>query len=334
VLALLVLALPWGAKMASVESTLLNMGLISSLLIVLCFSFRHRPIRFGLGIGAVLLATGFHPGDTGRVLHTQRSFFGVHRVMVDAKQKYVLLIHGRTSHGQQSLDPSRRNEPLSYYYPTGPMGQVFKVSSGLHPNGAVAIIGLGTGSMACYGQAGQPFTFYEIDPVVEEIARKPEYFTFLRDCPPKIHVVLGDARLSLKEAPDRYYGLIVIDAFSSDAIPAHLATREAARLYLTKLSAGGILAFHISNRTLNLRPVFENVAWDLGLVCIARDDLEISETEQKNGKAPSQWVVMARNRNDLAELHDDPQWRLLPGRPGQPVWTDDFSNILSIIRWN
>jgi hypothetical protein len=311
----------------------LRVGLTLGLSVLLCFSFRNRPVRFGLGVGAMILASAVSSGENARVLERARSFFGVYRVVVDTEQKYHLLIHGRTSHGQQSLDPSRRNEPLSYYYRTGPMGQVFKVSWGLHPNRPVAIIGLGTGSMACYGQAGQPFTFYEIDPLVEQIARNPEYFTFLRDCPPKIDVVLGDARLSLTKVPDRYYGLIVVDAFSSDAIPAHLATREAVRLYLTKLRNDGILAFHISNRTLNLRPVFENLARDLDLVSIAQDDLQITETEQNNGKSPSQWVVMARNRNDLAELPDDPRWRLLPGQPGEPVWTDDFSNILSIIRW-
>lgn len=208
----------------------------------------------------------------------------------------------------------------------------FIASSRLHPNRPVAIIGLGTGSIACYGQADQPFTFYEIGPIVEEIACSLEYFTFLRDCPPKIDVVLGDARLSLTKVPDRYYGSIIVDAFSSDAIPAHLATREAVGLYLIKLTNGGILAFHTSNRALNLRPVFENLARDLGLVGIAQDDLQITEAEQKNGESPSQWVVMARNADDLAVLSEDPRWMLLPNSPGT-VWTNDFSNILSIIRW-
>jgi spermidine synthase len=170
---------------------------------------------------------------------------------------------------------------------------------------------------------------------VERIARNPRYFTYLRDCPPKINVILGDARLAIREASDRYYSLIVLDAFSSDAIPIHLLTREAIKLYLSKLADGGILAFHISNLYLDLRPPLGGLARDLDLVTIAQDDLQITQAEQRNGKSPSQWVVMARNADDLAMLSEDPRWKLLPSSlPDGAVWTDDFSNILSIIRWN
>jgi hypothetical protein len=262
----------------------LRVGLPLGLSVLLCFSFRSRPVRFGLGVGAMILANVVSSGENARVLERARSFFGLYRVAVDSEQKYHLLVHGNTSHGQQSLDPSRSKEPLSYFYRTGPIGQVFQALSRADSKGPVAIIGLGAGSMSCYGEPGQQFTFYEIDPVVERIARDPRYFTYLRDCPPKINVILGDARLAIREASDRYYSLIVLDAFSSDAIPIHLLTREAIKLYLSKLADGGILAFHISNLYLDLRPPLGGLARDLDLVSIAQDDLQITQAGNNGQK--------------------------------------------------
>ncbi len=300
---------------------------------MLCLSFGRRPIRFGLGLGALLFASTLYVGPYGRALHTERSFFGVHRVTQDAGGKYRMLVHGSTIHGVQSLDPSRRREPLSYFSRAGPIGQVFAAFSGPEIHRRVAVVGLGTGSLACYGEPGQQFAFYEIDPIVERIARDPRYFTFLRDCLPKIDVVLGDARLSLVKAPNRRYDMIILDAFSSDAIPMHLVTREALKLYLTKLSDDGILAFHISSRYLNLQPILGDLARDAGLLCLGQDDTNVSPAEIENGKFPSQWVVMARKRDDLGNLAQDERWQALPGRSEKRVWTDDFSNLLGIIRW-
>ncbi len=274
-----------------------------------------------------------YPGANGRPLHTERSFFGVYRVTFDLEGNHRLLIHGSTIQGVQSLDPARQREPLSYYSRNGPIGQVFAAFSGTEIRRHVAVVGLGAGSLACYGEPVEQFTFYEIDPVVERIARDPHYFTFLRDCPPKIDVVLGDGRLSLRKAPDRHYGMIVLDAFSSDAIPMHLVTREAMELYLSKLAERGLLAFNVSNRYLDLRPVLGDLARDAGLVCLSQDDTSVSEAEIENGRFPSQWVVMARREGDLGKLVQDPRWMALPGRSGRQAWTDDFSNVLSIVRW-
>lgn len=301
---------------------------------LLCLSFARRPIRFGLGLAAVILASTTHTGPYGRVLHIARSFFGVHQVSIDREGKFRRLIHGSTIHGMQSLDPARNRVPLVYYFPTGPIGQVFAALSGTDSVHKVAMVGLGTGSLACYGEPGQEFTFFEIDPVVERIARDPPYFTFLRDCPPKVNVILGDARLSLKNAPDQQFDLIVLDAFSSDAIPMHLLTREAMQLYLGKLTDAGILAFNISNRFLDLHLVVANLARDAGLVCYCEDDLQLSEAEEKQGKFASSWVVMARRPEDLGKLLQDTRWAALPGERRARIWTDDFSNILSLIRWN
>jgi spermidine synthase len=187
--------------------------------------------------------------------------------------------------------------------------------------------------MASYAEPGQHWTFYEIDPAVERIARDPRYFTFLQDCPAEVEVILGDARLSMANASNHRYDLIVLDAFSSDAIPVHLITREAINLYLTKLAGSGILAFHISNKFLNLKPVLGNLAKDLGLVALVRD-MQASETETKAQKHRSIWVVMGRRPVDLGRLAEDDQWKPLTTRPGARIWADDFSDILGVVEWN
>jgi hypothetical protein len=156
----------------------------------------------------------------------------------------------------------------------------------------------------------------------------------LKDCPAEISVVLGDARLSLANATDHLYDLIILDAFSSDAIPIHLLTREALKLYLSKLSEGGVMVFHISNRYLDLKPVLGHFAHDLHLVGLVQDDMDLSEDEKKAKKAPSTWAVMARQPFDLSQLAADHRWKPLPSMPKSRLWTDDFSNILSVFKWS
>jgi hypothetical protein len=301
---------------------------------LLCLSFAKRPVRFAVGVAVLLAASLLYTGPYGHVLETKRSFFGVYRVTVDREKKFRVFFHGSTIHGLQHLDPSQRLEPLSYFTRIGPVGQLFTAFSGSGLLQRVAVVGLGAGSMACYGQPGQQFTYYEIDSAVERIARDPRYFTFLRDCSPKIDVILGDARLSLQNATDHQYGLLVLDAFSGDALPVHLVTREAMLLYLSKLSPNGVLVFNITNRFLNLGPVLGNLARDAGLVGLVQDDSNVSEAEQAGGRYPSRWVVMARTESDLGSLAHDSRWTVLPDRPDMPVWTDDFSNILSVITWD
>lgn len=301
---------------------------------VLCLSFAYRPLRFGLGMVALFLVSSIYVGPYGDLLYANRSFFGVYRAMVDKEEKFRLLLQGTTIHGTQRLDPKRRLEPASYYYPTGPVGQVFSVFSKAHQSGNVAIVGLGTGALACKGTAGQKFTFYEIDPLVERIARDANLFTYLRDCPPQIKVVLGDARISLAQAPDRHYQLFVLDAFSSDVIPVHLLTREALQLYVSKLDESGLLFFHISNRYMNLVPVLDRLASSLDLLALVRHDGQATRAEREDGKFPSRWVVMARRKAILAEFLSDPRWKPLTGRStAGDLWTDDYSNILRVIHW-
>ncbi len=243
-----------------------------------------------------------------------------------------MLWSGTTAHGFQSVDPAMEREPLGYYHRSGPLGQVFGVLARAGGRPPVAIVGLGTGSIACYADAGQDFTFFEIDPVVERIARDPRYFTFLRACSGRVRIVLGDARSSLERAPNGHYGLLILDAFSSDAIPTHLLTREAIRLYLQKVADGGLLAFHISNRYLDLAPVLAGVMHDAGLVGLYRHDHDIPEADRKRGRTESDWIVLARRAEDMEALPRTPGWTPLRRRQGA-VWSDDFSSVLRVIRW-
>ncbi len=315
-------------------SNLLTFGLPA----ILCYSFAKRPIRFGIGVGIVILITTLCINAKANVLYTARSFFGIHRVVLDSEGKYSqekchYLIHGRILHGAQSLNPARRRELLIYYFKTGPIGQLFTAFQNDKTKSKIAVIGLGTGSLAGFARADQSITFYEIDPVIKQIALNENLFTFLKDCYGKYNIVLGDGRLSIKKAPDHYYDIFVLDAFSSDSIPTHLITREAIKLYLDKLTPGGILAFHISNQYLNLEPILGNLASDAELTAYVQFDENITEAEKALGKKPSKWVIMARKKENLGILANDSRWKPLVYNPKFPLWSDDFSNILSIFNW-
>jgi SAM-dependent methyltransferase len=300
---------------------------------LLCFLMSRRRVRFSLGVAAILLLSYFVQPGEGVPIHTERSFFGVHRVTREAEGGFHWLIHGRTIHGMQSLDPVKRKVPLSYYHPTGPLGQVF-ATFGTELNGPVAGVGLGAGAIAAYGRAGQEMTFYEIDPVVKRLASDPRYFSYLADSAANVRVVLGDARLSLQSAPDGHYQLMVLDAYSSDSIPVHLLTREALQLYLRKLRPGGLLAFHISNLHLDLRPVVAALARDAGLVCLVQEDTDVDEADAEAGKSPSQWAVVARNTGDVVRLTAAQRWFPETGTDSGRVWTDDYSSVVSVLDWS
>jgi hypothetical protein len=323
----------WFAHASAGGTAVLTLLLTICLPTLLCFAVRNRPLPFGLGVGTLLLTTALLVGSGHQILYRHRSFFGVSQVLNDQRRDVRILVNGTTSHGSQSLDPARQREPLAYFYRTGPIGQVFAALSEVRPFSPVAVIGLGTGSLSCYGQSGQEFTFFEIDPTVVRIARDPRYFTFLQVCPPDVQIVVGDARLSLATSRDGHYGFIVLDAFSSDAIPSHLITRQALRLYMQKLGKSGLLAIHISNDHLDLEPIVANLAYDAGIVGLAQRDLGVTPAEARVGKTGSHWAVLARQLNDLHALRNDPRWHRLAPRADRAVWTDDFSNILSIIKW-
>ena len=301
--------------------------------------FAPRPLRFALGLGAVMLASLLFAQQGNRTLHSSRNFYGTHRAEADAADTVHWLNHGSTLHGKQYTDPSKVCEPVSYYHREGPLGSVFQhVRAKREASGAgaaplsVAVVGLGAGTTAAYSRAGEPWTFYEIDPMVVDIARDPKLFTYLSACSPaRQHIVLGDARLRLREAADGAFDLIVLDAFSSDAVPAHLMTREALALYVSKLAPGGVVAFHVSNRSLRLERVAGGIAREAGLASRIFDDGRQGEAF---GLDPSTWVAVARREEDLGALASDPNWPAFdPAVYELEVWRDDFSDIMSVFRW-
>jgi hypothetical protein len=297
------------------------------------FSFAARPVRFALFIAAMIWAGSANLTDYGKTLLTMRNFFGVLRVAEDRNGQFRQIYHGNTLHGRQSQFPEKSCEPLSYYHRRGPLGEALGTFlSGRTPQN-IAVIGLGTGAMACYAGPEQSWSFYEIDPAVIEIAQDPRYFTYLTKCAPKpVQMITGDARLQLRLAPDQHYDLIVLDAFSSDAIPIHLLTRQAFALYLAKMKVGGRLLFHASNKYLDLLPVLGNLAADAQLVSLANIKIA-SEKEKTAGLDPSTWIVMTRTPIDLGSLSAAPGWKPLPTQSTAKVWMDDFSNIMGVLKW-
>jgi hypothetical protein len=301
-----------------------------------CVTANRLPTRFAMVAGAVLAAGGLSQGPSGRLLSIERNFFGMVRVTENREQNLHRLFHGSTLHGQQRLEPSLSREPSTYYARSSPIGQLF-VALGPRlerPGTRVAIVGLGAGTLATYALPVQRWSFYEIDPAMERIARDPRFFTYLRDIEAQsLEVVLGDARLRLRDAPDRAYQLIILDAFSSDSLPVHLITREAIGLYRAKLAPGGVLAFNLSTRYVDLDPVIGRQAEDAGMVCRIEYDTSVSAEERQTGKQPSIWAVMGATDSDLKALASDSRWRLPTLRPHARVWTDDYSDLASYLHW-
>ncbi len=301
---------------------------------VLCILVRADRPGFALAVIAVLVGGFF--GQRRRqasVLLRDRSFYGAYTVRESPPLHY--LQHGTTLHGSQDMSISRRTTPLSYYHREGPLGVLLTTAPRLvtgAPPRRVAAVGLGTGTVACHGRTGERWTFYEIDPLMERIARDPRLFTYLRDCPPTSDVVIGDARLSLAAAPRASYDLILLDAFSSDAIPTHLLTREALRAYVGALAPGGVLAVHVSNRYLELEPVVAELAHDAGLVAMVGRD-ESGAVRREIAVTTSTWIALARREPDLGPLLRRPGWARLTRRPGMRLWTDDYTDVLGVVRW-
>ena len=300
-------------------------------LVIINHHFRSRPVRFALALGAVMLGSVVYSETINRTLHDERNFFGTLSVRLDPTGAARILFHGNTIHGRQFINPSLQREPLSYFHREGPLGQIFDAFNANPASPNVAVVGLGAGSMACYARPDQHWTFYEINPAVISIAQNTEYFTYLEKCAVgPTEIILGDARLQLQNAPDHHYGLIVLDAFNSDAIPVHLMTQEAIALYTSKLATGGMLAFHISNRSLKLDRVLADLARQNGATSLSFAD---GEYDAARAKDPSEWAVMAQHSPALDNLIANPRWRVLRPQTEPTPWTDDFSNILRVFRW-
>ncbi len=292
----------------------------------LSLNLARRPVRFALGIGAILLASSLVSLPGQRVIARERSYFGIYRVVAMDHSRVHVLYDGTTVHGLEHLGPGRP-QPLEYYSVPGPAGQAF----GELPRSTVqrtGVIGLGAGTLACYARPGQRFTFFEIDPVVVHIARDPGLFDYLRRCPAS--VVVGDGRRSLEREPSGRFGLLVVDAFNSDAIPIHLITREALSLYFSRLQPTGAVLFHISNLYLALQPVLGNIALDLGLSCLAERHSPTAAQAQR-GDVLSEWAILAHSHADLGTLGTDRRWRPCARDPSERIWTDQYSDLLDAL---
>jgi hypothetical protein len=349
VLGMVAESMPRGSQEREITSAL-RVGLPC----ILCFMASTTPLRFTLTIAMTLIVSSLAGEPGGRTVYQERTFFGVLRVLQDGQSR--TLRHGTTAHGMQLFTPEHQRTPLVYYHPDGPLGDVMRVvqpgppSATDAPAPAIGAIGMGVGAVAAYTLPGQPLTFYEIDPAIDRIARDPNLFTFVRDARGSVSTVIGDGRLAIANTPDHRYGLIILDAFSSDAIPVHLLTREAIAIYRTKLitpsqgqaerrGPGGIIAFHVSNVHIDLVPPLAGIAKDLGLAMLVCTDLAAEGTTDRPW--PSVWVVMAETPEALAPFtrrSTDGPVRLLwqthePGSTPPPVWTDDHANILAMFKW-
>lgn len=299
-----------------------------------------RPGRFwsrgrGLAVLAfasfVLAAVATTAGESD-VLLADRSFFGLYTVKLldEPEGRYHALVDGNTLHGMQSLNPARATQPLLYFYRGAPVGDVFRAVHSARPAARVGVIGLGAGSLSCYARPADRWTFFELDPDVSRIAHDRKLFTLLPRCDPRANVVLGDGRLQIAKQPPHSFDLIALDAFNSESVPVHLLTREALAIYVRELAPHGVLVFNVTNHFVDLHTVLANLAGDAGLAAFERDD---TNAGRKDGRAPSRWVAMARSAGDLGAVPREPGWRRLAPDPAKRVWTDQFSNVVDVLRF-
>jgi len=298
----------------------------------------RRPVLSGLGV-SVALALPFlirsNDLGTGEVIYQHRNYYGIYRVQsqplsqdkfpnLSEEERYDfgqrLLVHGSTIHGSQVLHPLARRSPTSYYHRAGPLWDVLGDANKARN---VAVIGLGVGTCAAYFQEGESLTFYELDPAIVNIAQNQNLFTYLADCPAKVRMVVGDARLKLEQAPDHSYDIILVDAFNSDAIPTHLLTREALSLYDKKLAPQGILVFHISSRYYDLAAVITATSAERWKA-LGKKSNEVLKSFQDDAL----YCVLRRKGDDVSALRAA-GWLSLEGYQNMCApWSDDYINTL------
>ncbi|NOQ64012.1 MAG: spermidine synthase [Methyloprofundus sp.] len=313
-----------------------NIGTALIMLSGLTYAFRKQAVSLALLTGVIIFFIMGLRATMSNTIYQERTFFGVlsvrNSVLLNEQgkpEKYKEIFHGTTKHGAQRFAKGFETEPLTYYSRPGPMGQLFKEFDAVNEQWKVAAVGLGAGALACYAKPQQAWTFYEIDPVMVEIAQNPQYFSYLQRCTPKADMVVGDARLSLLAEPDQKFDLLMIDAFSSDSVPMHLLTQEAIQLYFSKLSQNGILAFHITNRHLDLKKVLANHAKELKYAALIQ---QFKPKQAQPLVVATDWFVFARDEASLAPLYKQGlgKWQKPALYFGMQPWTDDFSNIFSI----
>jgi SAM-dependent methyltransferase len=312
-------------------------GLAAVLLTVFLVATGVMLMAWRAGFIAVLTIAMIAQGGIWTVRATlagerTRSYFGIYTVRDTADGTLRTLAHGTTLHGEQSLQPGRSRDALTYYGPTSGVALALQAAPRIEGAGArVGVVGLGTGSLACQALPGQQWTFFEIDPVILRFSTNGR-FTFLRDCAPEARVILGDARLELARLHANAFDVLVIDAFSSDSIPVHLLTKEALQVYARALTPRGLLLLHISNRYIDLGPVVGTNAAASGLKAISRLDRPLDT----DNYTPSRWIALSRDPEVLERLleqNPNAPWIQLEDRAAKP-WTDDYASILPFVRWD
>ncbi|MEO0412759.1 MAG: fused MFS/spermidine synthase [Pseudomonadota bacterium] len=291
-----------------------------------------------LGVAAsVFSMVSIHQAGMPQTVHQVRSFFGVHKVRESTDGSQRQLLHGTTVHGMQSLVSGEETQPLLYYDRKAGGGRVIAAMAADDRLSRVGAIGLGAGALSCYAQPGQDWTFFEIDSHVISMSTGDGFFTLMSRCAPGATIIQGDGRLTLARQTNQSFDLLVLDAFSSDAIPLHLLTREAVGLYLQKLRPDGVLLLHISNRFLDPEPAIAALGQDAGLTVKLFDYIP-SDTSDKT-KTGSTWVAMSADTafieslRPTASTQTEPNaWRKPRLEPGFRVWTDTYSNVLAILR--
>lgn len=313
-----------------------NIGTALIMFAGLTYAFRKQAVSLALLTGVIIFFIVGLRVTMSNTVYKERTFFGVlsvrDSVLLNEQgrpEKYKEIFHGTTKHGAQRLAKGLEKEPLTYYSRPGPMGQLFKEYDAVNQQWQVAVVGLGAGALACYAKPQQEWTFYEIDPVVVDIALDTDYFSYLQRCTPKAAMIVGDARLSLLAEPDQKFDLLVIDAFSSDSVPTHLLTQEALQLYFSKIKANGMLAFHITNRHLDLKKVLADHAKQLNYAALIQ---EFKPKKEIPLVVATDWFVLAKNEQALAPLYKNGlgRWQKPGLYFGMKPWTDDFTNIVSI----
>ena len=301
--------------------------------LLLLWQVRREPAVYGvLGLVAAFVAVGCAGWGVkefyANTIAASRNFYGVLRVQefgVDAANHHRSLIHGTILHGTQYLVPELEQQPTTYYTRTSGIGRLIE---SLHPRTEpvrVGVIGLGTGTLAVYGATGDTYRFYEINPDVIEIASRD--FTFLKHSGATIEMSLGDARLSLEREPSRQFDVLAIDAFSSDAIPVHLITSEALAIYRKHMKPGGVIAFHVTNRFLNLIPVVDALAKAQGLHAIL-----VADNGDDTLASRSDWVLLSDDPDVLASASLTEAQEAIVPRPDWRLWTDDFNNLVQVLK--
>jgi hypothetical protein len=309
----------------------LGFGLVACAILLVVQTRRASRLLAGPAIAAALVTTaasayGIHDFYASTI-YTARNFYGVLRVEEKGTDelKRRLLVHGTILHGNQFLEADLRREPTTYYTRTSGIGRVLEaLNPSLKPL-KVGMIGLGAGTLAAYGAKGDEYRIYDINPAVIHIANT--YFTYLHDSDATIVTPLGDARLSLEREPSQQFDVLAIDAFSSDAIPVHLITYEALDVYLRHMRPGGIIAFHVTNRFLDLVPVVEALGTAHGLASVW-----IADDGESDLASRSDWVLLSTDKGFLSKPQISQYATPIKPRRDWRIWTDDFNNILQVLK--